>query len=383
MTRSGKTSSSELLGMNRKKQWYAWAGPYTGWLLQQHLDLVYRDLYRDKVRNAQDLLNKIHEAQRAPDLMAMHNFIVDRQPVIKLCRELGVNTIHGEDGFFPHYGSFHLDPLGFCWESSLPAMDFRKFEDRHRPFVQKHQAEWVRDSNVGLPPGVKKPFVLWPLQLYRDNVNKAGLNTSDWTPYLSHFRALLPAEYQLVLKPHPRALEYDANMLQFCSMGENTLMIPKNTNLKALLKECNGVAGVNSTVLYEARLMFHKPAYVYGNSWFTNHDELFMSLQIGNPIQALPGLSWLDDARLMNTERLNDYADWFLYQLLARQIPRHVTRRDREDFLYEINRLSYHSFVSYGEEIFDLHAQGHPLKKRPVRRLLRPGIIASRLSSNG
>ena len=37
------------------------------------------------------------------------------------------------------------------------------------------------------------------------------------------------------------------------------------------VENCEFVVGVNSGVLYEASLIFEKPVYYYGRSWYDNH----------------------------------------------------------------------------------------------------------------
>jgi hypothetical protein len=55
----------------------------------------------------------------------------------------------------------------------------------------------------------------------------------------------------------------------------------------------------------------------------------------------------------MRTHYREDYANWFLYQLLARQIDKTLAERSPESFKACVFRLSYSSFRRYGEEIFD------------------------------
>jgi len=105
-------------------------------------------------------------------------------------------------------------------------------------------------------------------------------------------------------------------------------------------------------VLYEARLVFQKPTYVYARSWFTNHEELFVPLSLYYERQ-LKRFEHVEDNSLMRTERLDDYTDWFLAQLMARQINRDVAEQNPALFKQQVLRLSYQSFLQHGEEIFE------------------------------
>ena len=286
--------------------------------------------------------------------MLMGNFVVERAGIVALCRVHGINTIHAEDGFFPHYATAHGDPLGFCWESSLPRMIFRGCSERQRQRAQEVRQKWLQFSPQILPDSVIKPFVFWPLQLIGDKVNQWDLNVKEWAGLLRHFRGCVPEHVQMVIKEHPRSkLQDNLGVEALARELPNTVIVPKSTHLKTLLKECSAAAGANSSVLYEARLMFRKPTYVYARSWFTNHSELFIPVAgAGRKPRLVNRFDFVENNQLMRNERLDDYTDWFLAQLLARQISHEEAQRNPKALRAMVDRLSYHSFVKYGEEIF-------------------------------
>ncbi len=335
---------------------YAWASPYGNSDPRKLYSSHFRDLYERQLWSAAEFRELLASRPEWPEIMLLSNFSPDRGALVELCRERGINVTHSEDGFFPHYETQHVDPLGFCWESSLPQTVFRHCSDGQRQRAAMAREAWLRRPERELPPGVRKPFVLWPLQLLGDQVNKHDLHLRDWAPLLRDFRARLPAEFQLVLKTHPRAAAVDhAGLDVLVHELPNLLLVPRGADLTTLLRECHAVAGSNSGVLYEARLMHHKPAYAYGRSWFTGHGELFVPLPrppdfAGAP--SLPHLDWLEKPARLRTERLDDYTDWFLAQLLARQIdPGPFTEpRQYKDAVW---RLSYHAYLAHGEAIFD------------------------------
>jgi hypothetical protein len=313
---------------------------------------VGHDLYGARVLGERDFRRHL-AARGAPELLMMNNFIPDRAGVVSLCREHGINVVHTEDGWFPHYGMGHGDPLGFCWESSLPGLVFRECSSAQRAAARQCRREWVSFAAHELPPQVRPPFVLWPLQLTGDQVNRWDLNVEDWCGLLRHFRMSLPTVFQLVLKPHPRSQGHDnRGVAELLEELPNTVLVPAHAHLKTLLRHCHAVAGANSTVLYEGRLMFHKPAYAYARSWFTNHTELFLPVPARRAPALLNRIDWVEDNRAMRTERLNDYADWFLAQLLARQIDLERGRREPAWFRQRLLRLSHHSYLRHGEDIF-------------------------------
>ncbi len=334
---------------------FAISSPYPSFWLADVFCQFGHELFGRKVVREGDF-RELLRVHGKPNLMMMGNFILDRAGIVTLCREHGVNVIHVEDGFFPHggSGSAHGDPLGFCWESSLSRMVFRECNRSQRERGHRCRDAWLSFSPQPLPPGIRKPFVFWPLQLIGDAVNKWDLNVKEWGGLLRHFRLCLPTTFQLVIKPHPRSKSHDnIGVAELVQDLPNTVIVPTNTDLKTLLLECSGVAGANSTVLYEARLMFHKPAYAYARSWFTNHFELFMPVHGRHPPRGLNRFDFVEDNRLMRTERLDEYTDWFLAQLLGRQIDLMKGRANPQWLKEKVYQLSYESWVKYGEEIFE------------------------------
>lgn len=333
---------------------FAYTSPYGGFWVEKFYRGAGHDLFGEKVVRECDFRDKLHASGRSPEIMLMGNFIVERAGIISLCRELGINTVHGEDGFFPHYSTVHMDPLGFCWESSLARMVFRQSTDRRRRRAESIRAEFTSFAPQELHPFIKKPFVLWPLQLIGDKVNQFDLQVEKWTSVLNHFRRSLPPEYQLVVKVHPRSKDSDMKDVEkWARDAGNVVLVPRPAHLQSLLLECAAVAGANSTVLYEARLIFRKPVYAYARSWFTGHTELFTPVHLNHKPRMLNRFDLVEDNRKLRSERLDDYVDWFLTQLLDRQSTHTWALENPEEFAQRVQRLSYNSFLKYGEEIFD------------------------------
>jgi hypothetical protein len=332
---------------------FAHTSPYQGSWLSHVYGTHFRHLYGEKLIREADLREKILMIAERPSLMFMGNFIVDRAGIVSLCRELGINVIHCEDGFFPHYNNAHGDPLGFSWESSLTQLSFRRCVDEQRQRARSCRELWLEFAPEPLPDVIREPFVLWPLQLIGDKVNQWDLNEKSWGGLIRHFRESLPSDFQLVIKHHPRAKANDnTGLAALASEIPNTVILPGRTHLKSLLLKSSAVAGANSTVLLEARLMFQKPTYVYARGWFTNHFELFTPIHARHAPRELNRFEFVENPALMRNERLDEYADWFLVQLLARQVDLKRGRTDPVWLKERVDHLSYNSWVKYGEEIF-------------------------------
>lgn len=331
---------------------YCWTNPYVnGWIVdfyRRH----FRDLFGTRIFTEAHFRELLGRGEY-PEYMLKWNFDSDRAAMVSICRELGINVAFGEDGFFPHYSTVHVDPLGFCWESSLARMVFRGATDKQRVRAKAARTQWLSAPLRDLPAEVEPPFVLWPLQIVDDQVNECDLRVKSWTQLIQHFRLALPSEFQLVLKQHPMGKEKDlVGLGELIKELPNTVMVPKEAHLASLLHACRGVAGVNSSVLYEARLMHQKPTWVYGRSWFTNHTELFVPVLIQEQ-RPLPCLDWLEDPKRARTTWLDDYCDWFLDQLLGRQFDHKLAEREPTLFKEKISKMSWQSYCRHGEAIFD------------------------------
>lgn len=280
----------------------------------------------------------------------MGNFIAERSGIVSICRELGINTIHAEDGFFPHYETMHVDPLGFSWESSLPRMIFRSTTQEQKEKSKMARENWLLFNKKDLPKEIKKPFVLWAAQLLGDKVNVWDLNVKSWKEMITHFRQSLPENFQLVIKPHPRG--DSSELLDLTREFNNVVLLPKSVDLKTLLSECCGVAGSNSSVLLEARLMFRKPTYAYSRGWHTNHEELFLPMRLSHGVRAIPRIDYLENNERIRNETLDEYSDWFLANLLSRQLSQSVADKNPKLLKSLVDKFSYKSYKEYGEGIF-------------------------------
>lgn len=332
---------------------YAWCNPYINSQAERYRK-HFEDMYGKGIGSEKELREKLDSRAEQPDIMMIWCFCRNRVPIASVCRERGINVGFWEDGFFPHYYTLHFDPLGFSWESSLTRMIFRRCTHWQRARAAKAREQWLARSPIKeLPPGVKKPFVFWPLQLIGDQVNVWDLAVKDWTGLIKHFRSNLPPEVQLVIKDHPVAREKDAVGLdELIPQLPNTVRLPKQVDLATLIRESRAVAGANSSVLTEARLMFGKPTYAYGRSWFTNHSELILPMRM-DAKGAPPRWDWVENPKAMRTEYLDDYADWYLAQLLGRQLDSKIAEADPVRLKQKMWRLSYRSYLEYGDEIFE------------------------------
>jgi hypothetical protein len=303
------------------------------------------NLYRRAVRNARDFANLAQE-RGLPDLLVIGNLLESSKELAEFCSEKGVDRVYGEFGWFPHFTTVHADPVGYAWDSSLCQIKFHGITEKQRAKASAFRNAHLSTPTNLLPESVKKPFVFWPLQLIGDRVNKHDLNLPDWFELLLWTRQIVPAAYQLVIKDHP-VQNVDSRMSLYTCLP-NTLLLDRATPLRPLIENSAGVIGCNSTVLLEARLLFRKPTWGYGRSWYTGHPDLIFSVRLS---ERLPKLEML--GQRITDPWLLDYGDWFLWQLLSRQYSTEQARKEPAAFLRWIDRRSYHSYLHLGDDAFD------------------------------
>jgi SAM-dependent methyltransferase len=175
------------------------------------------------------------------------------------CRKEKIPVITFEDGFIPHYTSLHFDYRGFCWDSSFPDKNIKLYDD-----VQEDFSHVKYDMTP--PIEINKPFVFVPLQTLGDSVILHGSDIKNWEEFVNKVRGEVSEKYDLVVKNHPR------EHTKYVSRREDIKVI--NSGLGWAIKECEFVVGVNSGVLYESSIIFNKPVYYYGRSWYDKHPEV-------------------------------------------------------------------------------------------------------------
>ncbi len=314
--------------------------------LQEHYENAGgSNVYKRAVRSAKDLA-QLFERDAGVELLLVGNLLDGTKELAEFCDKRQIDRVYGEYGWFPHYSTEHADPSGYAWESSLCSMKFSRVTFSQRARAQKFIERCVSRPCEALPKGVRTPFVLWPLQLIADRVNRYDLDVADWYELLLWTRQILPARYQLVIKHHP--VPSVQPRLELAGYFPNTVILEKSVPLRPLIEKSAGVIGCNSTVLLESRLIFEKPTWAYGRSWYTGHPELVFPISANErlPYSELLGKP-LDDPWL------RDYAHWFLCQLLSRQYSTQEARKDPQAFLRWIHRRTARAYDSLGEDAFN------------------------------
>jgi ADP-heptose:LPS heptosyltransferase len=316
----------------------------------RHLQELYEhasgiNTYKRAVRSAEDF-DKLLQSKGPVDLMLIGNLMDDSKQLAERCERHGIDRVYGEFGWFPHYRTVHADPVGYAWESSLCHTKFSMVTPRQRLKAAQFRERYLPPRSVPLPDGVRPPYILWPLQLIGDRVNKYDLNVPDWYGLLLWARQLLPVGYQLVIKHHP--VSPVQPRIECVRYFPDIVILDKSAPLHSLIQHCAGVVGCNSTVLLESRLLYNKPTWAYGRSWYTGHPDLVFPV---NGSKHLPHIELL--GKPLDDPWLSDYTDWFLCQLLARQYSTEEAKRNPGAFLKWIHRRTRNAYASLGEDAYN------------------------------
>lgn len=289
-------------------------------------------------------------------IAVVDNFAVKEEHMDAL-RAAMPDVVHVEDGWFDHAETVHCDPLGFCWRSSLCRMEFPGLVTDAQVRVSEDVLDYMArrsacDEATSDKMAEFGDYVLWPLQLLQDRVNTFGENAYSWVPYIKHARKLLPAAVKLLVKPHPRDAAPGSRSLseiaELAAADGGVVLLPPKLNLASCLAGARGVVGMNSTVLYEARLIFGLPIWAYADSWYSNHDELFYRLKLDS--DSLPHAAQLEDRS--DLDDMDEYARWFIYQLAARQFMKDPADADLKRYVRHLRARSYQQWVRYGPDMF-------------------------------
>jgi ADP-heptose:LPS heptosyltransferase len=313
--------------------------------LQEHYERAGgQNVYQRAIRNVRDF-TELFERQAPVALLLVGNLVDNADQLTAFCENHNVDRVFGEYGWFPHYSTEHADPAGYAWNSSLCQMSFLRLTQSQRLRVLKARRQILSRPRGRLPESVRKPFVLWPLQLIADRVNRYDLNVRDWFELLLWTRQILPTAFQLVVKHHPVPVQQPR--MQYVQCLPNTIVVENSAPLRPLIEESSGVIGCNSTVLLESRLVFDKPTWAYGRSWYTGHPEIVFPVRLS---ERLPNSELL--GKTFDDPWLQDYRDWIFWQLLARQYSTEDARKNPKSFLRWIHRRTAQSFASLGEDAF-------------------------------
>lgn len=221
--------------------------------------------------------------------------------------------VYCEVGFFPQNRNVYLDEKGVHGNSSIRDSALVPLNPAQKQELQDFRDFYVEQNYVKLrwdtvpskgntdTNAYRAPFVFIPLQLESDTAFQLCPFDSN-QDMISAIEQALPDKH-LIFKVHP----WD-DKSSYRVSARNRLLPHTNTDLKALIQQCESVVNCNSTVMLEA-LLFGKKCASLGTGFATNHH---VALECQDDMQLLAKFDhWKPD---------QDKVDSFLYLLISRQM---------------------------------------------------------------
>lgn len=293
-----------------------------------------------------DVRSLIHSSNIVdPDILVLHRQPKKRVELVRHCVVNSINHVFSELGLLPHYKTFYLDPVGFGSESSICSMPFRKLTKRDSRLADDFRDKWRSKFEYSNPVPRGTKYVLLLLQILIGSKKAGDVSFSSWDPFILDIKSRVAPGTKIIVRPHPfsDSLHISDKTL---SLPDVQLIDKRSSNLQSLIVGAESVYGVNSTSLLEACLIYGKQTFVYGDGFNCGHDRIFPRVRLADVVHFNPGIP---DP---------DYVNWFLFQLLARQFPKSLSQNSG-DLFDAINRMSFHSFMRYGQSIFQTDVQRH------------------------
>ncbi len=198
----------------------------------------------------------------------------------KYIKENKINLSYYEKGFFPHIGRWFFDSHGFCGNSLLAhsRIDHLNIdEDLSAKMINQYIQKYVyKDKDFKL----QKHFIVVIMQHPSDGTVCLGYkNFHGWQEIIDWVSSEVRKKGELlILKMHPSNVVTREKII----LPENSIAIQTKIFNDYLLKYSNLIIGINSSLLFEASMIYNKPTVALGESWFTCHPEIAPIVKIGD-----------------------------------------------------------------------------------------------------
>jgi len=248
-------------------------------------------------------LEKLIFEGKIPKRVVFENYCNCSSDMRKMLEDLDVKVSSSERGWFPHYKTITLDPWGFSSKSliSQSRLDDVEFDEEQ---VTKG-IRWSRGICYGTKDDAKidRPYILLVLQHTRDNTLQYDFPSFiSWQKIIDFVHSIREPGELLVIKKHPCMSEYKTDL----TAPPDAIITDKHILNFSLLENANMVIGINSTMLYEASILFNRSVVGFGESWFNGHPEIIKKVKFGEPFE-----------RPVVTEKELEYRKKF-YHLISR-----------------------------------------------------------------
>lgn len=242
-------------------------------------------------------------------------------------KNAGVKFSFIEAGWFPHYKTWGFDSQGWLNESLLAKSRLDAIEVDHNE-ISRNIDWYIKNCCQSKPIDFSREYVLFVMQHTKDSSIIYGYpEFKNWSLLIAYVKERFADDKLLVIKMHPQNANQDKVVLP-----HDCILIQDKSYNYSLMKNAECVVGVNSTMLYEASLLFGKQVFAFGNSWFDAHPEVVTKIKTHDKIEF---------SKKDITESDKKYRQKFFKALLSLQTKPGAKKSDLiTDILYMHNRIN-------------------------------------------
>jgi len=251
--------------------------------------------------------------------MLIANACVVTNELKKYIKDNDIKVSFYEKGFFPHVGRWIFDNEGYFCESLLSKSrieDIDINEQEVQKSIDEYKHKHIKQNRHLTIDG---SFITFVMQHPDDGTIQQGFdNFNGFQKIIDWIRSsVLEKNEYLIVKMHP------SNHLtqEKINIPDKSIAIQSKDFNDSIIRNSELVIGINSSLLHDASIIYHKPVLSLGKSWFTSHPEISPIISMADKIIKRPVI---DDSII-------SYRRKMFYLLNKMQTPYQC---DFKDFLY-------------------------------------------------
>jgi len=229
------------------------------------------------VKKAEDVLFDLFSKGLIVKNLIFNNASIYSERTINYAKDNNIKVSSHEQGWFPHYQTLHFDPLGFSSHSLLAKSRLDNIDiniDKIKDIIKNYKNTFAVNENIFK---LNKPYILLITQHTGDATIQHDYNDFEsWQKIIDFADKIKKKNELLVIKINPQNVKSKDVMI----LPHGSIAIQNKCFNNDLLANANAVIGVNSTMLYEASLLYDKPVIALGDSWFNCHPEVVQKAKI-------------------------------------------------------------------------------------------------------
>lgn len=242
-----------------------------------------------------------------------------------------INLSYFEHGWFSS-DTKAFDPLGFAQDSLLAKSRLDDVVKKvNHDKIQKDIDSYKKNQMPLSKFDMGNKYIVVILQFTHDiTITRGFKDFTNWQAVVNFAdKQRRPGEF-LVVKMHPLNFELKESI----NMPHHSVAVQSDIMNSNILQDAELVVGINTTMLYEASLLYNRPVMALGDSWFDCHPEVVKKVKITDENIERP---------VLNSEDI-DYRRAMFYIMNRMQTINEIyddnTLKTAEDFINKHNEAS-------------------------------------------